>query len=46
MIDTMRPIRETIPLAEALALLLDAAVPIERRETVPLEAAEAAPAAV
>jgi molybdopterin molybdotransferase len=38
MIDTMRPIRETIPLAEALALLLDAAVPIERRETVPLEA--------
>jgi len=39
MIDTMRPIRETIPLAEALALLLDAAVPIERRETVPLEAA-------
>src|SRR6185312_9150638 len=39
MIDTMRPIRETIPLAEALALLLDAAVPIERRETVALEAA-------
>jgi molybdenum cofactor synthesis domain-containing protein len=39
MIDTMRPIRETIPLAEALALVLEAAVPIERRETVPLEGA-------
>jgi len=39
MIDTMRPIRETIPLAEALGLLLEAAVPIERRETVPLDAA-------
>jgi len=39
MTDTMRPIRETIPLAEALGLLLEAAVPIERRETVRLEAA-------
>jgi molybdenum cofactor synthesis domain-containing protein len=39
MTDTMRPIRETIPLAEALGLLLEAAVPIERRETVQLEAA-------
>ena len=33
---TMRPIRETIPLDEALALLLGAADPIERTERVPL----------
>ena len=30
----MRPITETIPLDEALALLLDSAAPIERRETI------------
>lgn len=35
----MRPIRGTIPLEEARALLLDAAQPIARVETVPLEAA-------
>jgi len=34
--DTMRPIRETIPLEEALALILEAAAPIERTERVPL----------
>jgi molybdopterin molybdotransferase len=33
---TMRPIRETIPLEEALALILEAAVPIDRTEHVPL----------
>lgn len=32
----MRPIRETIPLEEALALILEAAVPIERTERVAL----------
>jgi molybdopterin molybdotransferase len=32
----MRPIRETIPLDEALALILEAVVPIERTERVPL----------
>jgi len=36
---TMRPIRETIPLDEAMALLMDAAVPIERVERVHLRAA-------
>ena len=35
----MRPIRETLPLDEALAALLDAASPIERRERVPLREA-------
>src|SRR6266550_3287091 len=33
---TMRPIRDTIPLDEALALILDAATPVTRTETVPL----------
>ncbi len=33
---TMRPIRHTIPLQEALALVLQAARPIERTERVPL----------
>src|SRR5213078_1529634 len=37
--DTMRPIRETIPLDEALALILDAAQPVERTERVALTAA-------
>jgi molybdopterin molybdotransferase len=32
----MRPIRETIPLDEALSLILDAAAPIERLERIPL----------
>jgi len=32
----MRPIRETIPLEEARALMADAARPVERSETVPL----------
>jgi molybdopterin molybdotransferase len=50
MTSTMRPIRETIPLAEALALMLSNAQPIERVERVPLAAAAgrvlaAAPAA-
>jgi molybdopterin molybdotransferase len=36
---TMRPIRETIPFDEALASILDAAVPLERTERVRLEAA-------
>ena len=36
---SMRPIRETIPLEEARALLLAAARPIARVETVPLEQA-------
>ena len=35
----MRPIRETIPLDEALALILEAAKPIERIERVPLSQA-------
>lgn len=35
----MRPIRETLPLDEALAALLDAASPIERTERVPLREA-------
>ena len=35
----MRPIRETIPLDEARALMRDAARPITRVETVPLESA-------
>jgi molybdopterin molybdotransferase len=39
MSDTMRPIRETIPLSGALALMLGAAVPIERRVRVPLDEA-------
>ncbi len=39
MSETMRPIRETIPLSSALALLLEAAVPIERRVRVPLDEA-------
>jgi molybdopterin molybdotransferase len=34
--DTMRPIRETIPLDEALALILDAATPVDRTERVAL----------
>ena len=33
---TMRPIRETIPLDEALALMIGAAVPIARTERVSL----------
>jgi molybdenum cofactor synthesis domain-containing protein len=33
---TMRPIRETIPLDEALALILEAAQPIARTERIPL----------
>ncbi len=33
---TMRPIRETLPLDEAMALVLDAATPIERLERVRL----------
>ena len=33
---TMRPIRETIPVAEALGLVLDATVPLERTERVSL----------
>jgi molybdopterin molybdotransferase len=36
---TMRPIRETIPLEEALALVLEHARPIERAERVPIRAA-------
>lgn len=35
----MRPIRETLPLDEALALVLAAAVPIDRTERVPLREA-------
>lgn len=34
---SMRPIRETIPLDEALALVLDAATPIERTERVSIK---------
>jgi molybdenum cofactor synthesis domain-containing protein len=33
---TMRPIRETIPIDEAKALLMEAAVPIERTERIPV----------
>jgi molybdopterin molybdotransferase len=33
---TMRPIRETIPIDEAKALLLEAAIPIERTERIPV----------
>ena len=33
---TMRPIRDTIPLDEALALILDAAHPVTRSERIPL----------
>src|SRR3954451_6216197 len=36
MTHTMRPIRETIPLDEALALILEHAEPITRTERVPL----------
>jgi molybdenum cofactor synthesis domain-containing protein len=36
---TMRPIRETIPLDEALALILEASAPIERTERVSLSEA-------
>jgi molybdenum cofactor synthesis domain-containing protein len=36
---SMRPIRETIPLQEARALILDAARPVTRVEAVPLEQA-------
>lgn len=36
---SMRPIRETLPLDEALALVLDAALPITRTERVPLREA-------
>ena len=36
---TMRPIRETIPLDEALALLMEAAAPIDRKEPVAIDAA-------
>jgi molybdenum cofactor synthesis domain-containing protein len=39
MTKTMRPIRETIPLDEALALILDAAAPVDRVERVPLREA-------
>jgi molybdenum cofactor synthesis domain-containing protein len=35
----MRPIRETIPLEEALALILDAATPMARTERIPLREA-------
>jgi molybdenum cofactor synthesis domain-containing protein len=38
--DAMRPIRETIPLDEALSLLLDAARPMERIEAVTLPDAD------
>jgi molybdenum cofactor synthesis domain-containing protein len=33
---TMRPIRETIPIDEAKALLMEAAIPIERTERIPV----------
>jgi molybdenum cofactor synthesis domain-containing protein len=36
---TMRPIRETIPLDEALALVLESAAPIDRVESIPLREA-------
>jgi molybdenum cofactor synthesis domain-containing protein len=34
--NVMRPIRETIPLDEALTLILDAGVPVERTEVLPI----------
>jgi molybdenum cofactor synthesis domain-containing protein len=37
--DTMRPIRDTIPLGEAMALLMEAAIPVERVERVPIREA-------
>ena len=37
--EAMRPIRETIPLEEALATILEAAVPIERTERIAIRAA-------
>ena len=37
---TMRPIRDTIPLDEALAIMRDAAAPIARIDTVDLQAAD------
>jgi molybdenum cofactor synthesis domain-containing protein len=37
--DTMRPIRETIPIEEALAIALDASAPVDRTEHVRLDAA-------
>ena len=40
MTSTMRPIRETIPLDEALALILEACAPIERTGRVPLAQAQ------
>src|SRR3982751_3186810 len=39
MTDTMKPIRETIPLDEALALILEHAPPLTRTERVPPAAA-------
>ncbi len=36
---TLRPIRETIPIGQALALVLEAATPITRTERVPLDEA-------
>lgn len=38
--ETMRPIRDTIPLDEALALLLDSAKPVERTERAVLDEAD------
>ena len=37
--NTMRPIRETIPLDEAMALLMEAAIPVDRIERVPIREA-------
>ena len=37
---TMRPIRDTISLEEALAAILDAARPVTRTERLPLRAAD------
>jgi molybdopterin molybdotransferase len=37
--DTMRPIRETIALEEAMALLMEAAIPVDRTERVPIREA-------
>jgi molybdopterin molybdotransferase len=37
--NTMRPIRETIPLDEAMALVMEAGTPIDRTERVPLREA-------
>jgi molybdopterin molybdotransferase len=39
MTDTMRPIRETLPLDEAMALVFEAASPITRTERVPIRQA-------